>query len=75
MGTWVTRRRTFTAVYSVRFISPEDTIYIYMYMYTYINNNNIFYEHVGIIITGMRAPRTYVILCVRAIGSKNQFWA
>jgi hypothetical protein len=39
----------------------------------YINNNNIFYEHVGIIITGMRV-RTYVILlCVRAIGSKNQF--
>lgn len=49
-------------------------VYVYVHIYKYINNNNIFYEHVGIIITGMRAPRTYVILlCVRAIGSKNQF--
>ena len=78
MTTWVTWRRTFTAVgrvqhYSVRFISPEDILYIYIYIYTYtFNNNNIYSIHVGIIITGMRARMWYYYVCVRS-GRKTSF--
>jgi len=58
MTTWVTWRRTFTAVgrvqhYSVRFISPEDILYIYIH------------THLTTIIYTAYTPELLLRVCVR----------